>query len=100
MRKSSLAGLVAMAAGLSAGMGFAGGNVLAGSPGLSAQTQKAMAGKPVKGERTTMRAMLGSGFGSANTSQRRAGYGWTNRHAQRVARKKRNQARHRAAGRG
>lgn len=31
---------------------------------------------------------------------RRAGRGWNNRHVQRMALKKRNQAKHRAAGRG
>lgn len=43
-------------------------------------------------------------FGGANpggySAGRRAGYGWTNRHQQRVALKKRNQARHRRACRG
>jgi hypothetical protein len=38
----------------------------------------------------------GNGFGTRG-SERRAGPGWTNRHAQRVAKKTRNVARHRKA---
>ncbi|MGA0569629.1 hypothetical protein ACO2Q9_02790 [Variovorax sp. VNK109] len=34
------------------------------------------------------------------STYRRAGYGWTNAHAKRVAKKKRNRARHRAASKG
>lgn len=64
----------------------------------SAEQGKTTPNKAVKNE---LRAILGGGgFGSWGGKQRRAGYGWTNRHAQRVARKKRNQARHRAAGKG
>lgn len=39
------------------------------------------------------------GFGS-KSSGRRAGLGWSDRHARRVAAKKRNVARHRARSRG
>lgn len=49
---------------------------------------------------TTLREIFGGGTFGGRSSARRAGYGWTNRHAQRVSLKKRNQARHRAAGRG
>lgn len=38
-------------------------------------------------------------FGGASTG-RRAAFGWTDRHARRVAAKKRNVVRHRARGRG
>lgn len=40
------------------------------------------------------------GGGTAWDNGRRFGRGWTNRHQQRLARKKRNQARHRRACRG
>jgi hypothetical protein len=55
---------------------------------------------PDKPHSSKLRAILGSGMGSWGSKQRRAGYGWTNAHAQRVARKKRNQAKHRASSRG
>ena len=46
------------------------------------------------------KALLFGGFGASGGNARRAGYGWTNRHAQRVALKARNKARHRAACKG
>lgn len=45
-------------------------------------------------------AIFGTGGGAYAPRRRRAGYGWTNKHAQRVAAKKRNVRRHRAATRG
>ncbi|HQR97594.1 MULTISPECIES: hypothetical protein [unclassified Polaromonas] len=72
-------------------------------PGLSQTTQRAInksAQNPIKEASNKMRAMLGGGVGTSGGRQRRAAYGWTNRHAVRVARKRRNQARHKAAGRG
>jgi|GEM_PF-3775040 hypothetical protein len=41
-----------------------------------------------------------SGNPGNRSSARRAAYGWSNRHAQRVAAKKRNVARHRKTARG
>lgn len=72
-------------------------------PGLSPQTLQSMqkqSQNPLKDAGSSMRAILGGGIGSTYGSRRRAGYGWTNKHQQRVATKKRNQARHRAACRG
>lgn len=72
-------------------------------PGLSQTTQRAInksTQNPIKEASNKMRAMLGGGIGTWGGRQRRSAYGWTNRHAVRVARKRRNQARHRAAGRG
>jgi len=43
--------------------------------------------------------VFSGGFGGQR-SARRAAYSWSNRHAQRVAAKKRNVVRHRARGRG
>jgi hypothetical protein len=102
MRRTSFLTAAAMAAVASAGLGSM---VVSASeaPGLSVLTHKAMAkqaANPAKSERSSMRAMLGGGIGSSYTSRRRAGYGWTNMHARRVATKKRNKARHRAASRG
>jgi hypothetical protein len=102
MRRTSILGLAAMAAGL-----VAGGPAIAlgeGS-GLSPTTLKQMAKeatKPVQAERSSMRGLLGGGIGGAYSSShyRRAKPGWTNRYVQRIARKKRNQARNRAAHRG
>jgi hypothetical protein len=104
MRKTSLAGLAAMvAAGFAAGIGGASVSAADG-PGLSAQSQRQMsqgAVKPTKGDkRSDARSIFGSGLGSWGGKQRRAGYGWTNMHARRVATKKRNVARHRKACRG
>lgn len=43
------------------------------------------------------RLMLGGGLSNSAGSKNRSAFGWTNRHAQRVAMKKRNVKRHRAA---
>lgn len=71
---------------------------------LPAVTQGAVGQKAVMtagGRRFEMRRTDPWGFGGMGVRYgRRAGYGWTTRHAQRVARKKRNQARNRAACRG
>lgn len=52
--------------------------------------------------RQNKRGGIFGGFDAAREapSNRRSGAGWSNRHVQRMALKKRNQARHRAAGRG
>lgn len=66
---------------------------------VTASADKAV--MPAAGRRyNAQQGLFGGGMGSGCGNSRRAGYGWTNRHAQRVARKKRNRARHRAAGRG
>lgn len=91
-----------MAAVASAGFGVVRSTTL-DAPGISQQTQRDMnkqSQKPLKHTSNTIRGLLGGGIGSSYGSQRRAGYGWTNKHQQRVATKKRNQARHRATCRG
>lgn len=99
MRGLALAAAAALASvGGLAGVGFATGE----APGLSQQTQKAAAKQaqnPLKESRTTMRGILGSGIGTWGSRQRRAAYGWTTAHAQRVARKRRNVKRHKASRR-
>ncbi|ABE45675.1 hypothetical protein [Polaromonas sp. JS666] len=94
-------GLAVAAMAAIAGAGLGSHVVLAGdAPGLSQSTQRAInksTQNPDKQAANKMRAMLGGGVGSWSSRQRRAGYGWTNRHAQRVALKKRNVKRHRAA---
>lgn len=85
--------LVAAAMGL--GLAFGGGGV-----GQAGQLIEKAALRPQQPRGNTLRAIFGGDIDSTSGSRRRAGYGWTNRHAQRVARKKRNQVRHRSAGRG
>ena len=94
----NIASIAAMGllAAMSGASGF-GANV-SEAPGLSQGVQRSLdkqAQNPIKAEARTMRAMLGGGIVSAYGKRRRAGYGWTNRHAQRIALKMRNQARHR-----
>lgn len=89
------------AAAASAGIG----NIIrvTDAPGLSQQTLNAIGKKsqqPIRGDRGTMQAMLGGGIGSPYSQRRRASFGWTDRHQRRVAKKKRNQARHRASCKG
>jgi hypothetical protein len=101
MRFASLAGLV-LGLGSVAGMSMPSG-MLAEAPGLSQATQKSIeknSHNPAKPKSNKLQAILGGGLGGWGGKQRRAGYGWTNMHAQRVARKKRNQAKHRASSRG
>lgn len=71
-----------------------------GSPavGAPASVDKAITHRVPTLQRT-MRKQSRGGFGG-RSSGRRAAYGWTNRHAQRVAAKKRNVARHRARAKG
>lgn len=101
MRFASLASL---ALGLGSVVGFSvPSSMVAEAPGISHATQKAIeknSHNPAKPKSNKLQATLGGGLGSWGGRQRRAGYGWTNAHAQRVARKKRNQAKHRAASRG
>lgn len=85
-------------------MGLATAAVLAigglAAAGASASPNKAVT--TIEARRfNTRRGIFGGGgdFGS-HGSARRSAYGWTNRHQQRVSRKKRNQARHRAACKG
>jgi len=48
----------------------------------------------------SLAAFFGGGGYNTRRSQRRAGFGWTNGHAKRVARKARNVKRHRSALKG
>lgn len=101
MRVAVLAGMALSLGGL-AGMSLPSG-ALSEAPGVSQASQKSIeksSQNPAKPKSNKLQAMLGSGLGSWGGKQRRAGYGWTNRHAQRVALKKRNQAKHRAGSRG
>ncbi|MGE0333210.1 MAG: hypothetical protein AB7P37_21225 [Ramlibacter sp.] len=102
MRGSIFLGAVA-AMLASAGAGGVGGalqgRVLAVDESARVVTQSAL-NAAARYERGTAGMHLGGRYLGDDGQQRRAGYGWTNRHAQRVARKKRNQARHRAACRG
>lgn len=77
-----------------AAMAMAGATALSASP-----LEKA----PVRAETPrgrTAREWFGGGAFGGRGSARRAGFGWTNRHAQRVAAKKRNVVRHRARSKG
>lgn len=76
------------------------GSAFGGMPNAGGQLIEKAALRPQQPRGNTLRAILGGGFGSPVGRGRRAGFGWTNAHAQRVARKKHNQARHRAACRG
>lgn len=67
------------------------------SVAASAVMEKAALSAPRGQRRST--AQIGSGW-SVYGSGRRAGYGWTNMHARRVARKKRAVAAHRRRTRG
>lgn len=73
---------------------------IAGASGPTVQMIEKAAVRPQQPRGSTLRAILGGGGGSTTGRERRAGLGWTNAHARRVAAKKRNQARHRAASRG
>ena len=76
--------------------------VYVGDPGQSATTPSV---KQQPAERSgakvsnPLSAIFGTGGGVYASRRRRAGYGWTNRHAQRVATKKRNMRKFRAANR-
>lgn len=101
MRFTALIG-AALGLGSLAGMSLPSG-AFAEAPGVSQASQKSIeksSHNPAKPKSNKLQAMLGSGLGSWGGKQRRAGYGWTNRHAQRLALKKRNQAKHRAGSRG
>ncbi len=100
--RSSILAYAALAATALGGFG-ASVAVATDAPGLSQKTMRDMhkqSQNPLKQTSNSMRGLIGGGIGSTYGSQRRAGYGWTNKHQQRVATKKRNQARHRAACRG
>lgn len=73
---------------------------VAGLPATSASPlEKALVRTETPRGRTT-REWFGGGTSGGRGNGRRAGFGWTNRHAQRVATKKRNVARHRSRSRG
>lgn len=78
------------------------GAAFGGLPSAGGQLMEKAALRPQQPRGNTLRAILGLGGGSfgGRGSDRRAAYGWTNAHARRVALKKRNQRRHRAASRG
>ena len=66
-------------------------------------SSRAQPARPQAGARLAapgLAALLGLGRAGRPAQFRRAGYGWSNRHAQRVALKTRNQARHRARLKG
>ncbi len=77
-------------------MGLAG--AFGGAPSAGQQLIAKAVLRPQQPRGNTLRAIFGGGTFGGRGSARRAGYGWTNAHARRVARKARNQARHRAAG--
>lgn len=72
---------------------------IAGASGPTGQMIEKAAVRPQQPRGNTLRAILGGGDGGAGSRGRR-GPGWSNRHVQRLALKKRNQSRHRAACRG
>lgn len=73
---------------------------IAGAGMPTGQLIEKAAVRPQQPRGSTLRAILGGGASPATGRGRRAAFGWTNAHARRVAAKKRNQARHRAACRG
>jgi len=73
------------------------------APGISQASQQTInknTHNPNKPSSNKLAAMLGSGIGSWGGRARRAAFGWTNRHARRVAAKKRNLVKHRARSKG
>jgi len=100
--RSGLLAAISMAAVASASFGVVQSSTL-NSPGLSQKAQwdiQKQSQNPLKPISNSMSGLIGSGIGANYGTRRRAGYGWTNKHQQRVSTKKRNQARHRAACRG
>jgi hypothetical protein len=89
MKRYSLMASIALSAAVMLGMG-----ATAGVP-----SQKAI-GQMQQPRGTTPREWFSGLGGRSGRPGHRAAYGWTTAHAQRVAAKKRNQARHRSAGRG
>ena len=85
---------VMLAAALSAGAAMA----MVATPAAQVVEKSALPMRQPRG--SSLRAIFGSGKGSWGGRQRRAAFGWTDRHARRVAMKKRHQAKHRAAVRG
>lgn len=76
------------------------GAAFGGMPNAGGQLIEKAALRPQQPRGNTLRAIFGGGYLGDRSTGRRAGYGWTNAHARRVAMKKRNQRRHRAASRG
>lgn len=104
--RRSLAAIAAVA-GILAGMSLPGGArvVVADGQGAyearQASGTKLATGGPSLATEMMQRLFRGAGRGGLPRSQlERAGFGWTNAHARRVARKARNVKRHRASCRG
>lgn len=96
--KKNLLGLAAVAALAAASMGSV--SPAAQETQVTPQTQRQVEQGAIKPTKATQRStvQLNSGYGSGSRgSERRRGPGWTHAHVQRMARKKRNQARHRKA---
>lgn len=90
MRRSSL---------LHAAVAFAAAAGLASSPAVTEVANKASVSLNQRGRHASI--IIDDWAGThTKRRQRRSGPGWTNRHAQRVAAKKRAIARHRARGKG
>jgi hypothetical protein len=100
MRKS-LASIAALAALAASGVSTlpTTSNVPTASQASQTQVQKA-ANVPTKAAKRAT-PLIATGYGvETRGKDRRRGPGWTQAHVQRLARKKRNQARHRKACRG
>lgn len=67
---------------------------------VAATNQVERAAPPATARRSRAILPASSGNFGSRRSAKRAAYGWSNRHAQRVASKKRNVARHRKTARG
>lgn len=91
MRMVSKALMVATALGLGS---------IAGAGAPAGQLIEKAAVRPQQPRGSTLRAIFGGGLVPPERGGRRGGPGWSTRHVQRMAAKKRNQARHRAACRG
>src|SRR5688572_2424895 len=102
MRKNSLglaAAALAMAAAAGMGSVEPASSVTNASQTNQSQVQKGATNSTKATKRSTAQISYGGGFGSRG-NERRRGPGWTQAHVQRMARKKRNQARHKKACRG
>lgn len=99
LRSASLA-FMALAAGIAAAPGSpisANDRLEVKASNAIAKSQTGYTKSQAPGDTRTDR--LGGQWARTTRGGRRAGYGWTNRHAQRVARKAKNVRRHRAANR-
>lgn len=93
------AALIASVAGLGGGGVVVTHDDMRSLRSVGSQNGPMQGGEVLKGavDRRTSRVRVGSGGVFGGSYYRRAGYGWTNRHQQRVALKARNVKRHRAA---